>query len=267
MADNCGAKFHALVISPQTDATVKQKVIQLLAALANTFQNEPSLYQFYNLYTKLTGNQGSQVPSQTRYYDGQDRNWDVSLEAKIAEDIEVAKNNVQLLTQTLSFTDPESEDITKNELIQEFYKKCQALHDNLMKYLSEVQDEEWIVNQELLNGFKMYDDMVERGLLLVAKLKSTKITNRRDEENLFNEGLESAAGVGGRETPYEDPFGDNNGYNDHKIQSGPSSKALGKMPASIYNDDSIFKEEPQDQNNKDKKYSNISTPPIQPYKV
>ncbi|CAJ0757213.1 3453_t:CDS:2 [Entrophospora sp. SA101] len=253
MADNCGAKFHALVISPQTDATVKQKVIQLLAALANTFQNEPSLYQFYNLYTKLTGNQGSQVPSQTRYYDGQDRNWDVSLEAKIAEDIEVAKNNVQLLTQTLSFTDPESEDITKNELIQEFYKKCQALHDNLMKYLSEVQDEEWI------------DTSISKSRTF--ERFQNKITNRRDEENLFNEGLESAAGVGGRETPYEDPFGDNNGYNDHKIQSGPSSKALGKMPASIYNDDSIFKEEPQDQNNKDKKYSNISTPPIQPYKV
>lgn len=37
---------------------------------------------------------------------------------RIASDIEVAKNNAQILSQTLSFTDPEKEDISKNELIQ-----------------------------------------------------------------------------------------------------------------------------------------------------
>lgn len=33
-------------------------------------------------------------------------------------DVELAKNNAQLFSQTLSFTDPTQEDITKNELIQ-----------------------------------------------------------------------------------------------------------------------------------------------------
>ncbi|ORZ25222.1 hypothetical protein BCR42DRAFT_3834 [Absidia repens] len=36
----------------------------------------------------------------------------------IMSDVEVAKNNAQLFSQTLSFTDPTQEDITKNELIQ-----------------------------------------------------------------------------------------------------------------------------------------------------
>jgi len=38
--------------------------------------------------------------------------------AAMTDDIEVAKNAAQVLNQTLAFTDPESEDITKNELIQ-----------------------------------------------------------------------------------------------------------------------------------------------------
>jgi hypothetical protein len=33
-------------------------------------------------------------------------------------DIELAKNNAQLFSQTLSFTDPTAEDITQNELIK-----------------------------------------------------------------------------------------------------------------------------------------------------
>jgi hypothetical protein len=33
-------------------------------------------------------------------------------------DIELAKNNAQLFSQTLSFTDPTAEDITQNELVK-----------------------------------------------------------------------------------------------------------------------------------------------------
>lgn len=36
----------------------------------------------------------------------------------IREMIEVAKNSAQVLSQTLSFTDPTKEDISKNTLIQ-----------------------------------------------------------------------------------------------------------------------------------------------------
>jgi hypothetical protein len=39
-------------------------------------------------------------------------------EEDIPGDIELARNNCQVLSQTLSFTDPSKEDIAKNELIQ-----------------------------------------------------------------------------------------------------------------------------------------------------
>lgn len=82
-----------------------------------------------------------------------------------------------MFTQTLSFTDPEKEDITKNELIQEFYTKCKSLHQSIMNYLSEIQDEQWIdtllaLNQDFVNSFKMYEDMVERGQVKIAKQES-----------------------------------------------------------------------------------------------
>lgn len=42
-------------------------------------------------------------------------------------DVLLAKNNAQLFSQTLSFTDPTKEDITKNELIQVVKKKVLRL--------------------------------------------------------------------------------------------------------------------------------------------
>ena len=50
-----------------------------------------------------------------------------------------------------------------------------------MNYISEIQDEQWMntllsVNQDFLNSFKMYDDMVERGQVKIAKQES-QVTN------------------------------------------------------------------------------------------
>ena len=49
-----------------------------------------------------------------------------------------------------------------------------------MNYISEIQDEQWMntllsVNQDFLNSFKMYDDMVERGQVKIAKQESQVI--------------------------------------------------------------------------------------------
>ncbi|RUP31317.1 hypothetical protein BC936DRAFT_138617, partial [Jimgerdemannia flammicorona] len=49
-----------------------------------------------------------------------------------AEDLEQAKNKAQILTQALSFTDPEKEDITKNELIQQ--------QEAISKYLTDADE-------------------------------------------------------------------------------------------------------------------------------
>ncbi|CAG8457556.1 16471_t:CDS:10 [Funneliformis caledonium] len=256
MVDNCGAKFHAEIASKKflddlelvatsqsTDDVIKNKIISLLSDLTEMFQNEPSLYQISNLYTRLTGLSGVQTPVQTPVqatrpvsYPIQKTNisHDVSAKAKITEDIEVSKNNVQLFTQTLSFTDPESEDITKNELIQEFYTKCKSLHQNIMSYISEIQDEQWMntllsVNQDFLNSFKMYEDMVERGQVKIAKQES----QRQSFRGSYHLDLEGA-GVGGSSS--RDPFADPNEAEYDPIVSGPSAKALGKMPASKFYD-------------------------------
>lgn len=45
-------------------------------------------------------------------------------------DVLLAKNNAQLFSQTLSFTDPTKEDITKNELIQVVKKKSATARES-----------------------------------------------------------------------------------------------------------------------------------------
>lgn len=49
-------------------------------------------------------------------------------------DIEIAKNSAQLFSQTLSFTDPTVEDISKNELIQVFKEK-EKEKSSVLKYM------------------------------------------------------------------------------------------------------------------------------------
>ncbi|CAB4422524.1 unnamed protein product [Rhizophagus irregularis] len=82
-----------------------------------------------------------------------------------------------------------------------------------MNYLSEIQDEQWIdtllaLNQDFVNSFKMYEDMIERGQVKIAKHESQKQSFRGSHLNNLD-------------------------FDDAGI-SGPSAKALGKMPASRF---------------------------------
>ncbi|KAI8089668.1 uncharacterized protein BX664DRAFT_333597 [Halteromyces radiatus] len=111
----------------------------------------------------------------------------------IMSDVEIAKNNAQLLSQTLSFTDPTQEDITKNELIQEFYGKCKMLQRVISGHLQTCEDSELIsalilANGELVNTFKAYDDMLERRALDAATNNSRAVNHRstRQDETLIN---------------------------------------------------------------------------------
>ncbi|RHZ78809.1 hypothetical protein Glove_156g49 [Diversispora epigaea] len=185
----------------------------------------------------------------------------------VVEDIELSKNIIQLFTQTISFTDPESEDITKNELIQEFFSKCKSLSQNIVHYISETQDEQWLntllsVNQEFVNSFKLYDDMVERGQVKVAKQNSKNTIIRNNYNSVDSESF--AAGVGGSGTSPSsslDPFSDLNEVREYK-----SEKSRGKMPLS--NDDTLYEEEEEkDSNNQfhsqpsGLKFSSLQSPP------
>jgi hypothetical protein len=50
------------------------------------------------------------------------------LKMDVQEVIEIAKNSAQLLSQTLSFTDPTKEDISKNSLIQVYPLDCHSFN-------------------------------------------------------------------------------------------------------------------------------------------
>ncbi|CAG8509555.1 8452_t:CDS:10 [Diversispora eburnea] len=252
LAENCGAKFHAeiaskkfldeiefVVTSPLTEIFIKQKIIEILKDLNTMFLNEPSLWLISNLYNKLTVGDNPPVQRLTNNRTSNDQQKvfinnpnnpesQIILESSdnptpintIVEDIELSKNIIQLFTQTISFTDPESEDITKNELIQEFYSKCKALNQNIVNYISETQDEQWLntllsVNQEFVSSFKLYEDMVERGQVKIAKQNSKNTIIRNNYNSVDSESF--AAGVGGSGTSPSsslDPFSDLNEVRD-----------------------------------------------------
>ncbi|CAG8534904.1 4151_t:CDS:2 [Racocetra fulgida] len=197
MAENCGAKFHAeiaskkflealelVVVTPNVDPDVKHRLVELLRNWTQAFQNEPSLWQIASLYNKL---EKMRVIPVGKYQNNPIANprgvvyvpfsFNTSLE-RVAEDIELAKNNVQLFTQTISFTDPEAEDITKNELIQ-----------------------------DLVKAFQLYEDMVERGQIRAAEKISVQSSRNNYYDNYFDA---DDAGVGGSKSIAIDPFSDFN---------------------------------------------------------
>ncbi|RKP05925.1 hypothetical protein THASP1DRAFT_32247 [Thamnocephalis sphaerospora] len=95
--------------------------------------------------------------------------------------VEVASNSVQMLSEALVYADPDNEDIRQNELISEFHQKCTNLNSEIVRFLSTVQDEELIgmlikTNQELVDVFKQYDDIVECHQVAQATARSTQET-------------------------------------------------------------------------------------------
>ncbi|KAI8337183.1 hypothetical protein BC941DRAFT_426951 [Chlamydoabsidia padenii] len=156
----------------------------------------------------------------------------------IMSDVEIAKNNAQLLSQTLSFTDPIQEDITKNELIQEFYAKCKMLQRVISGHLETCDDSEKIsalilANGELINSFKAYDDMLERRALDAATNNSRAVNHRgtRQDETLINtettgtsthmEASTSGGASSAEPSRTLDPFDNTNQTNEQSSSSAP----------------------------------------------
>ncbi|CAO3702435.1 unnamed protein product [Rhizopus stolonifer] len=101
----------------------------------------------------------------------------------VRETIEIAKNSAQLFSQTLSFTDPTKEDIAKNTLIQEFYAKCKHAQTAISSHLETSQDPDTTsdlinANNELLNCFKSYDEMIDQQLMFEARINSQSLNHR-----------------------------------------------------------------------------------------
>ncbi|PHZ08096.1 uncharacterized protein RHIMIDRAFT_242048 [Rhizopus microsporus ATCC 52813] len=131
-------------------------------------------------------------------------------EVNIREMIEVAKNSAQVLSQTLSFTDPTKEDISKNTLIQEFYAKCKHAQTALKAQLETCQDPD--LNADMLNTFyeldhcfKTYESMLEQQMVHRAMVDSQ--TNHRTTQ------VESSTSSSSMQPSAFNPFSD-----DYQVQ-------------------------------------------------
>ncbi|KAI7881740.1 uncharacterized protein EV154DRAFT_450422 [Mucor mucedo] len=181
LAENCTAKFQTqlaaksfgedlyhLASSKTMDDRVHGKLAQCLETWYGQFGNDVNFGAIRRAHdimlNHVTPKQGRQ-PSLPRQ------------PVDVKGDIELAKNSAQLFSQTLSFTDPTVEDISKNELIQEFYGKCKQAQQLLASHLETCEDSDVIsglinANNELLSCFKSYDEMLEQHAVNEATVNS-----------------------------------------------------------------------------------------------
>lgn len=93
-------------------------LIDALRSWASQYRQDPSMDELIRIHDKLTADPAGHRlrPSRRERTGTQDSV--APREEDIPGDIELARNNCQVLAQTLSFTDPAKEDISQNELIE-----------------------------------------------------------------------------------------------------------------------------------------------------
>ncbi|KAF9963812.1 putative actin patch assembly and actin polymerization protein [Modicella reniformis] len=186
MVDGCGSKFkvqlatlkfaediEAVVVADSTDANVKIRLMERLDEWAAVFATDPGLVIIPQLYhmlvknnTPRSNNSHQNPPSPPRAPMTPEQRM-----RQMAQDIELARNSARMLTEAVSFTDPEMEAIEENELIKEFHSKCLTLQRGIQQYLSEMTEsstpnEQWLTallsaNQEIVQAFTAYNQMME----------------------------------------------------------------------------------------------------------
>ncbi|GAN07366.1 TOM1-like protein 2-like [Mucor ambiguus] len=218
-AKSFGEELHTLASSKNMDDRVHGKLAQCLQTWVNQTGGDPQYGAVRRAYDIMmngaalsgTNNSRRQVHGQSRsthastpreppkvrifHHDTKDTEMTntrtlLLQPADVKGDIELAKNSAQLFSQTLSFTDPTQEDISKNALIQEFYSNCRNAQQTLAFHLETCEDSEIIsalinANNELLSCFKSYDEMLEQATVNQATVNSQALhdrTSRNDEQ-------------------------------------------------------------------------------------
>ncbi|KAI8914890.1 hypothetical protein DFJ77DRAFT_463839 [Powellomyces hirtus] len=79
----------------------------------------------------------------------------------IERDLELAENNTRLFAEAMSFAVP-GEDVTKNELIQEFRTKCMEIQRRLIPLITEIDDGDLLglmvkINEDISQILEKYD--------------------------------------------------------------------------------------------------------------
>ncbi|KAG9063102.1 hypothetical protein KI688_004702 [Linnemannia hyalina] len=187
-----------------TNPQVKLCLMERLASWARACSSDPSLILIPNLYNGLVYEQvvpfyDPNAPSQ---YPAIGPNVIVSpltsptssappsragsfnaTTDEILRHVEMAKNNSQMLTETVSFTDPDAATKDELSLIKEFFKKCMELQRDTQMYLSDITsrpafDEISLgqllyANEDLVNAIKCHNGFTEKIHLKRALQRST----------------------------------------------------------------------------------------------
>ncbi|KAI8387346.1 hypothetical protein BD560DRAFT_382172 [Blakeslea trispora] len=211
LSENCAPKFqpqlgaksfgedlYHLATSKTLDDRVSGKLVQCLESWVHQTGGDPQFGSIRRAYDVMT--QGNVLPHSNRQPIS--RNKTSSNQPRqptdVKSDIEIAKNSAQLFFQTLSFTDPTKEDISRNELIQEFHGKCKKAQQVLATHLQQCDDSEMIsalinANNELLSCFKAYDEMLEQHAVNEATKNSQTLNSRNTRHDEAEEGSSSSS--------------------------------------------------------------------------
>jgi hypothetical protein len=127
----CKKGFINFCFLKNLEPQVHGALIDALRSWASQYGQDPNMDELVRIHNKLNADPaGTRVrPLRRDRADTQESS--VPREEDIPGDIELARNNCQVLAQTLSFTDPGKEDISKNELIQVFSIKTRFHKVNL----------------------------------------------------------------------------------------------------------------------------------------
>ncbi|KAG0339794.1 TOM1-like protein 2 [Podila horticola] len=201
LIDGCGSKFKGqvatqkfsdvlsnLVISPASNPVLRSRLMERLGAWAQSFSGDPGLVIIPQLYQYLCSLhivlislnsvrlQQSFLPApQSGHMQQQSLRPMASMNPQqkqimIRQDTELANNNAHMLSEAISFADPDLEPVEENELIREFHSKCLTLQRGIQNYLTELTDsptpDEHLMNalltanQELVQALSAHTQMM-----------------------------------------------------------------------------------------------------------
>ncbi|KAF9389714.1 putative actin patch assembly and actin polymerization protein [Podila verticillata] len=220
LIDGCGSKFKAqvatkkfadllsyLVTSAETHPAVRSRLMERLGAWAQSFSGDPGLVVIPQLYQHLSslrlvlvnGETVINVALQQTFLPapGPERTQQqllrsmsaMTLEQKqvmIRQDIELAKNNAHMLSEAVSFADPDLEAVEENDLIKEFHSKCLTLQRGIQMYLTELTDSP-TPDERLMNAL-----LAANQELVLALSAHTQMMDTRKQVRLARAGLNSS---------------------------------------------------------------------------
>ncbi|OAQ33982.1 hypothetical protein K457DRAFT_122395 [Linnemannia elongata AG-77] len=185
------ADINYVASSKTINRQVKLCLMERLASWARACSSDPSLVLIPNLYNGLVHEQV--VP----FYDPNAPEQYPAIRPMIVggpnfittnevlRHVEMVKNNAQMLTETVSFTDPDIATKDELSLIKEFFRKCMTLQLDTQKYLSEITSKPAFdeislgqllyANEDLVNSINCYNVFMEKIQLKRALQRSTSI--------------------------------------------------------------------------------------------